>query len=314
MIDNIPRISVRIISYNQEKIICRALESLIPQRDYLYEICISDDCSTDGTFNILLDYQRRYPDLIKPFRNEHNLGIFQNIEAAWNLLSGDIIYSMAGDDEAGEGYFKAVVEFIEKNRIDWRNELFCIYGDYKEIEPDGSTIIYKNSMVHSHDALKLKIRKLLSNRSACFSKKVLDRFEKVSEGRSFHAEFTQDVQLQLFTEKNYYLPIIGNIYFAGRGISVRMNREEKLDSLFIGYQRLIDFLKEHGHPVTNKELAFIEYLKAYRTHHLRKAVINFIKSIDFSLGFKSLQLSRIFFVFLKKREIKKLIITKSNKL
>ena len=300
MLDNIPRISVRIISYNQEKIICRALESLIPQRDYLYEICISDDCSTDSTFNVLLDYQCRYPDLIKPFRNEHNLGIFQNIEASWKLLSGDIIYQMAGDDEAGEGYFKAVIEFIEKKHIDWKNELFCIYGDYKEIEPDGSSIIYKNSMVQNHDALKLKIRKLLSNRSACYSKKVLDKFEKVSEGRSFNAEFVQEGQLALFAVKNYYLPVIGNIYYAGIGVSTRMNSKEHRDNIFKGYQRIVDFVAQHDHPFDKKDLAFIEYMKAYRSHDMKTAVRWYIKSIDLTLGWKGLNLDRVLFVLRKK--------------
>ncbi|MBO7637156.1 MAG: glycosyltransferase family 2 protein [Paludibacteraceae bacterium] len=300
MLEGIPKISILVITYKQEKIVPRALESLISQRDYIYEICISDDCSPDGTFEVLKDYQQRYPDLIKLHRNEHNLGIFQNVEVTWNLPSGDIIYRLAGDDETPNGYFKSVIEFIEKERIDWKNELFCIYGNYKEIEPNGLSIVYSNSMVTDHDALKLKVRKLLSNRSACYSKKVLDKFEKVCDGRSFNAESVQDGQLQVFAEKNYYLPVVGNIYYADSGVSSRMNSKEHHDNIFKGYQRLIDFADEHGHPFDKNDLAFIEYMKAYRSHDFKQALKYYLKGIDFALGLKGLNLRRILYVVQKR--------------
>lgn len=300
MLPDIPKISVLMISYNQEQVVGRAMDSLLAQKDYLYEICINDDCSTDGTFDILLEYQRRYPNLVKPVRNPHNLGIFQNVEARWERPSGDIIYNMSGDDEAGEDYFRQVLEFIKQKRIDYKNELFCIYGDYKEIEPDGTSVIYKNSMVKTHNALKLKIRKLLSNRSACYSKRVLDRFEKVSDGRSFNAESVQDGQLALFAKRNYYIPVVGNIYYAGIGISTRMNKEERTTNIVEGYRRFAEFVEQHGCPFDKKDLAFIEYMKAYRSHNKKKAMRYYLKSIDLSLGFKGLNLDRIFFVLKKK--------------
>ena len=300
MLDGIPKISVLVITYKQEQIVPRALDSLVSQRDYIFEICVSDDCSPDGTFEVLKKYQQRYPYLVKLHRNKQNLGIFQNVEVSWSLPSGDIIYRLAGDDEAPAGYFKSVIEFIAKNNIDWKNELFCIYGDYKEIEPNGQSIIYKNSMVTKHDALKLKVRKLLSNRSACYSKKILDKFEKVSDGRSFNAESVQDGQLQLFAERNYYQPVVGNIYFADSGISTRMSSQEQHDNIHKGYQRLIDFVDSHGHPFDKKDLAFIEHMKAYRSYDIKQALIYYLKSIDFTLGIKGLNLGRILYVIQKR--------------
>ncbi len=307
MLPNIPRLSVRMITYNQEQVIHRTLESLLCQKDYLYEICINDDCSPDGTFEILQEYQKQYPDLIKPVRNEQNLGIFQNIEASWKRPTGDIVYNLAGDDEAGPGYFKAVVEFIEKNHIDYKNELFCIYCDHKEIEPDGESIVYKNTSDTKHDALKLKIRMMLSNRGACYSKKVLDKFEKVSEGRSYNAELMQEGQLALFTEKRYYLPVVGNIYYAGIGISTRMNKKERKDNIDEGFRRFTEFVEQHGRPFDKKDLAFIEYMKAYRAHNMKRALKYYLRSIDLSLGFKGLKLDRIFFVLKKKSRKKRTI-------
>lgn len=300
MLPDIPKISVLMISYNQEQVVGRALDSLLSQKDYLFEICINDDCSTDDTYNVLLEYQNRYPDLVKPVRNPHNLGIFQNVEARWERPTGDIIYNMSGDDEAGEDYFRQVLEFIKEKQIDYKNELFCIYGDYKEIEPDGSSIVYSNKLVEGRDALKLKVRKLLSNRSACFSKKVLDKFEKVSEGRSFNAELVQDVQLALFTEKNYYIPIVGNIYYAGIGVSTRMNKKERHDNIMEGYRRFVEFITAHGYIFDKKDLAFIEFMKAYRSKNKKQALKHYLASIDLSLGMKGLGLDRVLYVLKKK--------------
>ena len=295
-----PKLSVYVITYNQEDVIRRTMDSLLRQKDYIYEICINDDCSKDHTFEVLQEYQQQYPEIVKPVQNEHNLGIFENTEAVQSRLTGDMVYDLAGDDVCPDGYFKAVFDFIDEKKIDWKNELFCIHGDYMEIEPDGSSIVFTNKLVQKHNVLKLKLRKLISNRSACFSKKILDKFEKVSEGRSFNAESVQDSQLALFTENHYYIPILGNIYFAGIGISSRMSKEEHRENIFEGYNRMVNFVSSHGRPFDKKDIAFIEFLKAYSIGHKKRAFRYYFASIDLSLGLKGLGLDRIMFVLKKK--------------
>ena len=222
----IPKITVYMITYNQVNLIDRSLNSLLKQRDYLYEVCVNDDCSTDGTWEKLQQYEKKYPNFIKAYQNKENLGIFQNVERSWELPTGDIVCRLAGDDEAGEGYFQEVVNYIEAKGIDYKNELFCIYGDYIQKNKNGVAIRYTNKLVNDSNALKLKIRKLLYGRGACYSIKVLKKFEKVSEGRSFNAELIQDCQLQLFSEHNYYIPVVGNIYYAQIGISMKLTSKQ----------------------------------------------------------------------------------------
>ena len=141
----LPKISASILAYNQEKVIGRAIESLLSQKDYIYEIIVSDDCSTDNTWNVVMEYAQKYPGLFKLNRNEKNLGIFEHIEKTWSLFSGDIVYRLAGDDECGEGWFKKVVDFITENKIDYKKEKFCIYSDHKCIYPNGDSYVFKNS-------------------------------------------------------------------------------------------------------------------------------------------------------------------------
>ena len=221
MLDNIPKISVLVISYNQERYISRAIESLLSQKDYIYEICVSDDSSKDKTWEILQDYDRRYPGLFKLNRNEHNVGIFENIEKTWEMPTGEIISRLSGDDECGNDWYRHIIEFIKNEEIDYHKELFCIYGDYQCIYPNGDCYVYKNKNVnYNSDYLSLAIRQIIrSNRATCYSKQVLDKFKKVSRGRSHIAEFIQDRQLQIYTKNNYYIHQIGNVYYTGLGVS-----------------------------------------------------------------------------------------------
>lgn len=297
MLPDIPRISVLMITYKQENLVGRALDSLLSQKDYIYEICINDDCSPDGTWNVLQQYAQQYPDLIKPVRNEHNLGIFENIEATWKRPTGDIIYRLAGDDECGKDYFRQVIEFIQKRGIDYKNELFCIYGDYKQINADGKSIVYRNNMIQQHDPVKLYVRKLLSNRSACYSNKVLEKFVKVSEGRSLGVEFVSECQLHLFAEHNYYIPVIGNIYYAQIGVSAHMSRSESKTSHIQTYDKLVAFLEQHGRPLDKKDRNYVKYMQAYRSKNTKQALKYYLKGIDLSLGLKGLQFRRILFVY-----------------
>ena len=57
------KVSVPIITYNHEPYIAKALDSVLMQRtNFEYEIVVGEDCSTDRTRDILLEYQRRNPE------------------------------------------------------------------------------------------------------------------------------------------------------------------------------------------------------------------------------------------------------------
>ncbi|MBK9598199.1 MAG: glycosyltransferase [Flavobacteriales bacterium] len=71
-----PLVSVICITYRHEKFIGQALEGIVMQRtDFPFEVIVHDDASSDGTADVLRDYERRYPELIKPIYqtvNQHS--------------------------------------------------------------------------------------------------------------------------------------------------------------------------------------------------------------------------------------------------
>jgi glycosyltransferase involved in cell wall biosynthesis len=68
-----PLVSICCITYNQEKYIGKALESFLMQRtDFRFEIIVHDDASTDRTTKIVKEYERKFPNIIKPIYQSEN--------------------------------------------------------------------------------------------------------------------------------------------------------------------------------------------------------------------------------------------------
>lgn len=67
------KVSVLCIAYNHENYISDALKSFVQQKtSFKYEILVNDDCSTDRTQEIVMEYALKYPDIIKPIFHEEN--------------------------------------------------------------------------------------------------------------------------------------------------------------------------------------------------------------------------------------------------
>ena len=68
-----PVVSIICLSFNHEKYIKQCLDGFLMQKtSFPFEVLINDDCSTDGTIEILREYQERYPNLIRVLFHEKN--------------------------------------------------------------------------------------------------------------------------------------------------------------------------------------------------------------------------------------------------
>ena len=93
------KISVAIITYNQQDTIAQTLDSILCQQgDFDLEVVVGEDCSADNTPAICREYAKRYPDKIVLLQEEHNMGIMRNFANVINHCTGDLIGICAGDD------------------------------------------------------------------------------------------------------------------------------------------------------------------------------------------------------------------------
>jgi glycosyltransferase involved in cell wall biosynthesis len=91
-------ISVAMSTYNGEAFVGEQLDSILAQTRPANEIVICDDGSSDGTWTILESYHRRYPELIRVYRNDCNLKPAKNFEKAISLCKNPLIALSDQDD------------------------------------------------------------------------------------------------------------------------------------------------------------------------------------------------------------------------
>lgn len=93
------KISVGVITYNQQELISQTLDSVLAQKgEFDLELVIGEDCSTDNTYAVCQAYAERYPSTVKLLPNTHNLGIMANFARVVKACTGDFISDIAGDD------------------------------------------------------------------------------------------------------------------------------------------------------------------------------------------------------------------------
>ena len=94
-----PKVSVLMITYNHEKLIAQAIDSVLMQKTtFPFELVIGEDCSTDGTGAIVAEYSRKYPEIIRPHLPEQNLGALENGRAIFRASRGKYLALLEGDD------------------------------------------------------------------------------------------------------------------------------------------------------------------------------------------------------------------------
>lgn len=93
------KISVVVITYNQQETIAQTLDSILCQKgDFQLEVVVGEDCSTDNTGAICQEYVARYPEQVVLLDNKQNMGIMRNFANTIKHCAGDLLAICAGDD------------------------------------------------------------------------------------------------------------------------------------------------------------------------------------------------------------------------
>ena len=94
-----PLVSVKMITYNHRPYIAQAIEGVVKQEtEYPFELIIGEDCSTDSTREIVFDYQKRYPHIVRVITSAKNVGAKRNSFRTNKACRGKYIAFCEGDD------------------------------------------------------------------------------------------------------------------------------------------------------------------------------------------------------------------------
>ena len=94
-----PLASVKMMTYNHAAHIGKAIEGVLAQEtDFEYELVIGEDCSTDGTREIVFQYAAQNPHIIRVVTSSHRVGMHSNSSRTMEACCGSYIAWCEGDD------------------------------------------------------------------------------------------------------------------------------------------------------------------------------------------------------------------------
>jgi Glycosyltransferases involved in cell wall biogenesis len=283
------KISVLIVTYKQADVIGRNIESILQQKEYgLHEIVICDDCSPDNNWEVIQGYAEKYPQIIRAYRNEQNLGIYGNSMKAASLHGdADLFCWLEGDDALCDGFFREAQSFIKQNAIDL-NKSVGIFSDYYAISTTGNKVLRKNDFVlRNENPLGSFFRNLATWRASLFSKRVLDNFKPIElEKGLILAETLFDSQF-FYIDEAYYNPIVGSEYYTGIGVSAQWGLCEstssyKIEDNIMRWRYMMDnniIYKKEDIDWAYCNIAYSSCLKKFSLVSLFKYVKNYITGL-----------------------------------
>ena len=116
-----PKLSVIILTYNQESMIERCLNSILLSDTKAVELVIADDCSKDNTAEVASTWLSQNASFFYKtsfFSNPQNLGTVKNVIKAVSASGGEYIKLLAGDDWFLDGALDCMIEYISSHDFD----------------------------------------------------------------------------------------------------------------------------------------------------------------------------------------------------
>lgn len=131
-----PLLSIIAANYNNACFISECLDSILVQTYKNLEIIVSDDCSTDHSPEIIKDYEKKYPGIVKGIFNPVNRGVAQTRHEAILQARGEYITTLDSDDV----YYNSEKLENEMKLVRLHKETFnkdvCVFSDTVILDKD----------------------------------------------------------------------------------------------------------------------------------------------------------------------------------
>lgn len=273
-IDGEIAVSIMITYYNQKKYIADSIGSVLNQKtNFRYEILCGDDGSTDGSYEELLEWRNRYPDVIRVFRMDRNDGKKEPIIRAsnnrYNLYKhaiGNYITILDGDDfYTSNDKLQLQFDILENDKTlsACCHPMNMVWDGKKELRKIG---------INSKNAIRMSVREYL----LCYwipAEAFL--FRRSTEPDLINENFFDDNLITMYFIKGgdiYYLPKIMAAYRQRPESSWnKRNNVEKCLVNIKGYEETIKIMKEY------RLCCFARYCEIYNTLFRNKKQISEFK-------------------------------------
>jgi len=110
-----PLVSILCYNYNYGRYLRQCLESAFNQTYSNIEVCFSDNCSTDDSWEIALEFARKYPGRMRLTHNRINFGPDYNFANCKQMMLGKYFINFCSDDVLDPSYVERCVKVLEEN-------------------------------------------------------------------------------------------------------------------------------------------------------------------------------------------------------
>lgn len=142
-------VSVIMLTYNHAPFLAEAIEGVLMQKtDFKFELLILNDHSPDRSDEIIKHYAEKYPEIIRYFNHEKNIGFEENQRFAFQQCKGKYIAYCEGDDYwTDDNKLQFQFDFLEKhpNFVMTTARNLLLYEDSKKITTDGKNLIFNQN-------------------------------------------------------------------------------------------------------------------------------------------------------------------------
>lgn len=139
-------VSIIIPVYNNEEYLSKCIDSILRQSYSNLEVLLLDDGSKDNSYKLMKEYEKKYPNIIKCYKNDFNIGVSKTRNKALNLVNGDYVLFIDSDDYIEPNYIEMLISNIANNDI--------IISGYKRVNNNGNVLFEKKPQKTEWDKYK----------------------------------------------------------------------------------------------------------------------------------------------------------------
>jgi glycosyltransferase involved in cell wall biosynthesis len=162
----LPRLSVLLPVYNAAESVARAVESILGQSFVDFEVIIVDDGSTDGSGEIL----RQFQDPRVRLSSRENRGLAESLNEALSSARGEFVARQDADDVSEPNRFQRQIDYLDRHPA-----VGLVGTNYVLVDEHGTEMLTTNLFTHPDD---LKVAQVLSNQfchgSVMFRRTLID--------------------------------------------------------------------------------------------------------------------------------------------
>ena len=215
-----PLVSVCMTTYNHERYIAQAIESVLRQQtDFAVEVVVGEDCSTDNTLAICREYEAKYPDRVRVIASEINIGMHANYRRTIEACRGEYVAMCDGDDWSSDPN-KLQLQ-VDKLRAE--GAAMCYTRSERRSDQD--SVIYPQGVLHTTFEDMLRLNTAENCTTLALRTKILEYYAEVEPQTKGWR--TDDLPMWLWFAATQKITAIDRVTAVHRVLSTSVSHSEQ---------------------------------------------------------------------------------------